>query len=121
MPRQVEGSQWDFSAGEVDVELKCGDDLPARKAGLRQCSNFRILNSRSVKNRSGRRALFPEIGRNEKIVVQPGVFYFLCFGNGTLHIRDINGVQVATNSGYSWATATAQSIVFAIVPRAADV
>jgi hypothetical protein len=61
--------------------------------------------------------LFPEIGRNEKITVQPGVSYFLCFGNGTLHIRDTNGVQVASNAGYSWTTATAKDIVYALVPR----
>src|SRR5258705_13696525 len=102
MPRQIQGSQWDFSAGEVDVTLKRADSHPARKAGVRQCSNYRILNAGGVQNRSGRRALFPEIGRNEKIVVQPGVSYFLCFGNGTLHIRDTNGVQVASNAGYSW-------------------
>jgi hypothetical protein len=121
MPRQVQGSQWDFSAGEVDVTLKRADNHPARKAGVRQAANFRILNSGAIQNRSGRSALFPEIGRNEKITVQPGVFYFLCFGNGTLHIRDVNGVQVATNSGYSWTTATENSISFATVPRAASV
>jgi hypothetical protein len=90
---KIEGAQRDFSAGKVDVTLKRADDHPARKAGVRQCANFRILNSNSVQNRSGRRALFPEIGRNEKILIAPGTFYYLCFGNGTLHIRDITGAQ----------------------------
>jgi len=117
VPQKIEGSQWDFSAGEVDVTFKSADDHPARKAGLRQCSNFRLLNSRTAQNRSGRRALFPEIGRNEKITVQPGVSYFIAFGNGTLHIRDTTGVQVASQAGYSWTTATVKSIAYCLVPR----
>jgi hypothetical protein len=48
------------------------------------------------------------------------VSYFLSFGNGTLKIRDINGTVVASNTGYSWTTATAKNIVFAPAPRAAS-
>jgi hypothetical protein len=121
MPRQIQGSQRDFSAGEVDVTFKRNDDHPAHKAGLRQCANFRILNSNSVQNRSGRRALFPGSGRDEKILVVPGTFYFLCFGNATLTIRDINGAQVATNAGYAWTLATVGKIVYTQVPRAPGV
>ena len=36
MPRQIQGSQNDFSAGEIDAALKRNDTHPARKTGLRQ-------------------------------------------------------------------------------------
>jgi hypothetical protein len=117
MVQKILGAQRDFSAGEVDITLKRADDHPARKAGVRQCANFRILNSNSVQNRSGRRALFPEIGRNEKIVVAPGVFYYLAFGNGTLKIRDTTGAVVASQSGYSWTATTCKTVVYALAPR----
>ena len=58
MPRQIQGSQTDFSFGEIDVALERADSHPARKAGLRQMANARILNSGGLQNRSGRRALY---------------------------------------------------------------
>lgn len=98
MPRQIEGSQTDFSAGEVDLALKRADDHPARKAGLRQMANMRILNSGGIQNRSGRTALFqvPNTIRIEKITMTAGNNFELAFAANTLKIYNSAGVLVAT-------------------------
>ena len=51
---QLVTAQRDFSAGQVDANLKRNEDHPAYKAGLRQCVNFRILATKGVENRFGR-------------------------------------------------------------------
>jgi hypothetical protein len=100
MPRQIQGSQRDFSFGEVDVDLKRNDQHPARKAGLRQMANARIHNSKTIANRSGRRALFLETGRVEPILMSPGNKFFLCFGQGTLRVYNSIGAQVFNQAGF---------------------
>jgi hypothetical protein len=115
MPRQIQGSQKDFSAGEVDLVLKRADDNPARKAGVRQLSNFRIQSSGSATNRPGRTLLFVQQGRTEQILVAPGVIYRLCFGgDGSLTVRDATGIVVASQPAgtYAWRTATLPQIVW---------
>jgi hypothetical protein len=94
MPRQIEGSQTDFSFGEVDVTLKRNDQHPARKGGLRQMANTRILNSGAFHDRSGRRALFPEDARTEEVLMSPGNVFYLSFGLGFLHVRNAAGALV---------------------------
>lgn len=120
MARQIQGSQHDFSFGEIDVALKRSDDHPARKAGLRQMANARILNSGGLQNRSGRRALFPTTGqRIEQVTMSPGNQFKLVFGTGFLIILDSAGA-VARNIGTTgsggpllWTDATLGSIVIA--------
>lgn len=117
---KIEGSQRDFSAGEVDVELKRGDENPILKAGVRQMSNWRILNSKAVTNRPGRSILYTQDGRTERVLIAAGVTYDLCFGNdGSLKIRDSTGAVVASQPAatYPWLTATLKSIVWCAVPR----
>src|ERR1017187_3289914 len=110
--------QNDFSAGELNVDAKRSDD-PLVKTGARQLSNWRILNSRKVVNRSGRTALFPTDGQVDEVLIAPGQIYRLCFGNGTLKIRDASGNDVADQAGYAWTPATANQIVWTQVNRSA--
>src|ERR1017187_1843732 len=110
--------QNDFSAGELNIDAKRSDD-PLVKTGARQLSNWRILNSRKVVNRSGRSALFPAYGRVDEVLIAPGQIYRLCFGNGTLQIRDASGNYITGASGYAWTAATAASIVWTQVNRSA--
>lgn len=124
MPRQIEGSQRDFSFGEVDVALKRADDHPARKGGLRQMANARILNSGSLQNRSGRSALFPITNgctRVEEFTISPGKVFKIAFGAGRVQIIDSTGTIVfnqtlqGNGAALPWAsTADIQSIVYAI-------
>ncbi len=98
MPRQIQGSQTDFSYGEIDVSLKRADQHPARKAGLRQMSNARILNSGSIQDRPGRSAVFPiqnGCTRIEKITMSPGNAFTIGFGPGRIRITNPDGSSVA--------------------------
>src|ERR1700745_3897728 len=94
---KILGAQRDFSFGEVDVALKRSDDHPARKAGLRQMVNARILNSGAVQDRPGRRALFPVSNgctRFEKITIVAGVDVKIGFGNGRLQFLNSSDAVV---------------------------
>ncbi|SEE51983.1 hypothetical protein [Bradyrhizobium lablabi] len=119
MPRQIQGSQWNFSFGEVDVELKRADDHPARKGGLRQMANARILNSGSMKDRPGRTAVFVTgtFPRNEKVRMSSGNIFTLSFGvsggTGAIQVRDSTGAVVATFTGYAWTLLNLNNIVWA--------
>lgn len=109
-------SQHDFSAGQLNADSKRADDDKLALAGARTMLNWRI-SGKQLKNRPGRTALFPGEQRTDKITVAPGVVYYLCFGNGTLKIRDEDGAIVGAQGGFAWTTATAKDIVFASVPR----
>lgn len=124
MARQIQGSQWDFSFGEVDVNLKRSDSHPARKAGLRQMVNARIYNSGGLSNRSGRRALYPNntlCTRIEEITMSAGNIFKLAFGPQKVEVRNSVGVVVASftvtggGSGLPWLTsADIKNVVYAI-------
>lgn len=119
---KIQGSQRDFSAGELDVAMKRADENPIMKAGLRQASNGRILNSKAIQNRPGRRALFREAGRVEEVLIASGSAFYLVFGNGYLRVYDSTGTQVFTSSlmgdgvtAIPWTTATLSGIVWTSV------
>lgn len=125
MPQKIQGSQRDFSFGEVDANLKRADEHPARKGGLRQMSNCRILNSGALEMRSGRSAMFPAppSARIEQITMSPGNEFKISFGagqgTGQIQIYSSSGVQVAsfTNQGSGlplpWTLLNADAIVYA--------
>ena len=89
MTPSVVTAQRDFSSGEIDASLKRDDENPILKSGARQMRNWRILNSKKVQNRSGRRALFSDGPRVEEISMAGSTFH-LCFGNGTLKVVTTN-------------------------------
>lgn len=118
---KIIGAQRDFSAGELDPEMKRNDDDPFRKAGARQLSNFRIRNSKTVTNRPGRTALFLETGRVDEILMSPGNKFYLCFGAGYLRVYNAAGARVFTTikkgdgaTAIPWTLATVKNISFAV-------
>jgi hypothetical protein len=125
MARQIQGSQRDFSFGEVDIDLKRSDDHPARKGGLRQMSNARIHNSNAISNRSGRRALYPTLAgaiRTERFAIQSGVIYDIQFLPNRLRIINAAGVTVldkttqGNGAALPWVTAAnIAQIVFTVL------
>ena len=124
MAQKIEGAQRDFSFGEVDIALKRSDDHPARKAGLRQMSNMRILNSSAIQNRPGRSALFPitsGLTRIEEFSIVPGSLFKIGFGAGVLQIINSAGtvVQAFTLQGgggaLPWTGANVGLIRYAIL------
>jgi hypothetical protein len=120
---KITGAQRDFSAGELDVEMKRADDNPIMKTGARQMLNWRILNSHAVKQRPGRTALFKENGpRVEPILMRPGQLFYLAFGAGYLRIYNAAGALVAgttvmAGSGglpLPWTAATVGAITYVV-------
>lgn len=92
---KITGAQRDFSAGEFDVEMKRADDDPVMKTGARQMLNWRILNSRTIKQRPGRTALFNESGpRVEPILMKPGQQFYIVFGNFYISVYNAAGARV---------------------------
>jgi hypothetical protein len=109
----------DFSGGELNSDAKRMNGALAQ-TGARVMSNWRILNTKKLKNRPGRRALFLETGRIEKVKMSPGNYFYLVFGNNTLRIYSSTGVQLLlrsqTGGGATipWTTATLGQICYAI-------
>ena len=121
MAQKIQGAQRDFSFGEIDVALKRADDHPARKAGLRQMSNCRILNSGGLQNRPGRSMLFPAPSANriEEITMSPGHAFKLSFSDNALEVYNSAGSPAATfnlqgnGKPLPWTGANADQIVYA--------
>src|SRR6185295_3317372 len=121
MAQKIIGAQHDFSYGEVDVTLKRNDEHPARKAGLRQGANMRILNSKALQNRPGRSAKFPAPTslRIEEVTMTPTSIFRIAFGTNEIRIFNAAGVQVASfglqgnGAPLPWSSATFNQIVFA--------
>jgi hypothetical protein len=107
-------AQRDFSAGQVDPNVKRNEDHPAFKAGLRQCINFRQLNTKGVANRFGRQAQFFDGPRVEEILMGPGFPFMLCFQPGKVVIRQGSTV-VFTATGMPWTAANINQIVWCIL------
>lgn len=118
---KIIGAQRDFSAGELDVAMKRADENPVMKIGARQALNWRILNSGAASNRPGRRILFLEMGRVEKVLMSPGNTFFLVFGAGYLRVYNAAGANVFSStvkgdgaSAIPWTSATVRKVSFAV-------
>jgi hypothetical protein len=123
---KIIGAQRDFSGGELDLSMKRADENPIMKIGCRQLSNWRVLHGGAVKNRPGRRALFPEAGRVEEVLMSPGNVFYLVFGAGYLRVYNAAGTQVfnSTNLGdgstaIPWTSTTIHNVSFAAAAGAA--
>jgi hypothetical protein len=124
MATQIQGAQRDFTSGEVDVALKRADDHPARKTGLRQMRNARILNSAAVQDRPGRSALYPitqSCTRVEEFTISPGVKHKIEFGPSCVQFRSATNVvlntfvsQLPGFTALPWTALTLQNVVYAV-------
>jgi hypothetical protein len=110
-------SQTDFSLGEIDPELKRDGDSDVNKRGLRQCLNFRILNSKKLTNRLGRTAKFIDGPRVDEVLMSPGSIFYLVFGNGYLSVYNAAGTRVFNSTKLGdgsttvpWTTATVKNV-----------
>lgn len=93
--------------------VKRRDDEAAVKAAARDLTNCAIHAAGGLDNRPGRRALFRSEGRTDEVRMAPSATYRLCFGEGTLTVRDSAGAIVARAWGYEWTAANADTIVWA--------
>ena len=123
---KIIGAQRDFSGGELDLSMKRADENPIMKIGCRQLSNWRVLSSGAIKNRPGRRGLFLESARVEKVLMSPGNSFYLAFGAGYLKVYNAAGAPVFSSTklgdgstNIPWTLTTIRKVSFAIAAGAA--
>src|SRR5688572_18931858 len=104
--------QRDFSGGEVVEWAKRRDDEAIIRASARDMQNATLLATGTAENRPGRSILFSQDARVDEVRMSPTATYRLCFGAGTLTIRDDAGAIVTTNAGYAWGVADVDTIVW---------
>lgn len=80
-------AQRDFSAGQIDPTALRADDTEIMRAGLRTARNLRILASRGLARRPGRRALFQTTGICEKVRPAAGVEWYMVIEAGSITFR----------------------------------
>lgn len=114
-------SQTDFSAGQVDTDLKREGDSEVYKRGLRQCSNFRITNAKKLTQRLGRSAKFIDGPRVDEVLMGPGQVFFIVFGDHALSVYNAAGTRVFHSTllgdGATTIPWTAASVVAQGCPR----
>lgn len=117
--RSHTSSQRDFSAGEVDPSLKRSEDNPFFKTSCRQCSNFLITDTKKLRNRFGRTAIFDENQRVDEVLMSPGNVFFLVFGQDKLVVRNASGGfvfgTIFKGDGFTplpWTNASVKNIVW---------
>lgn len=114
-------SQTDFSAGQIDTDLKREGDSEVYKRGLRQCSNFRITNAKKLTQRLGRSAKFIDGPRVDEVLMGPGQVFFLVFSDHALSVYNTAGTRVFHSTllgdGVTAIPWTAASVVAQGCPR----
>ncbi len=95
-------AQRDFSAGQIDETALRGDDTEIMRAGLRRARNVRILATRGLRRRPGRRALFRTTGICEKVRPAAGVEWFMVLESGQIAFRSNDLTQIVEFGGMPW-------------------
>jgi hypothetical protein len=118
--QKVVNAQRDFSGGQIDIELKRDDTSAVLKAGARQCENFRVLNSKNLRNRPGRSIKYLQVqtGRVDQVRLSPTLVVDVLFGgDGALAICDINGAVLASApaASYPWRIGNVDVIIWTLV------
>lgn len=114
-------SQTDFSAGQIDTDLKREGDSEVYKRGLRQCINYRITNAKKLTQRLGRSAKFIDGPRVDEVLMGPGQIFFLVFSDHALSVYNTAGTRVFHSTllgdGATTIPWTAASVVAQGCPR----
>ncbi len=83
-------AQRDFSAGQIDETAQRADDTEIMRAGMRRARNVRLLASRGMRRRPGRRALFMTTGICEKVRPAAGVEWYMDIEAGSITFRSLS-------------------------------
>lgn len=95
-------AQRDFSAGQVDESALRSDDLIIVTSGCRQARNVRILNTRGLQRRPGRRWLFATTGIADLIRPVPDQTWFIILESGSVTFRRRDFASEVTFWGMPW-------------------
>lgn len=99
-------AQRDFSAGQLDETALRADDTDIMRAGLRTARNVRILASRSLARRPGRRRLFSvDYSINEILNPGPGIEWYMTLRDDFVIFRSKDLSKTVTYSGFAWTAA----------------
>lgn len=98
-------AQRDFSAGQIDETALRADDTEIMRAGIRRARNVRILASRSLRRRPGRRALFATTGICEKVRPAAGVEWYMEIEAGSITFRSDSQTLALKFTGLPWSAA----------------
>lgn len=116
---KVDNAQRDFSAGEIDISMKRNEEHEVFKKGLRQCVNFRILDSTKLSNRLGRTAKFIAGPRVDEVLMSAANVFYIVLKNAALSVYNAAGTLVFNSTklgdgstNIPWTTTTAKSVVF---------
>jgi len=95
-------AQRDFSAGQVDENALRSDDLVIVTSGARIAKNVRILNTRGLQRRPGRRFLFSTSGIVDLIRPVPEQTWFLILEPGKVTFKRRDFASEVTFYGMPW-------------------
>lgn len=95
-------AQRDFSAGQIDPTALRADDTDIMRAGLRTARNVRILATRGLRRRPGRRALFATTGICEKVRPAAGVEWYMEVEAGSITFRSLSLTVALKFDGLPW-------------------
>lgn len=94
--------QRDFSGGQQDASNERRDDQKETRSAARTMKNLRALSGGPAQRRPGRRVLFLDGGRTEKVRPTPATEFTLTMTAGTLTIRDELAQTRHTFTGEPW-------------------
>ncbi|MFO7310071.1 MAG: hypothetical protein DIU59_015855 [Pseudomonadota bacterium] len=95
-------AQRDFSAGQLDPTAARGDDTDIMRAGLKRARNVRILGTRALKRRPGRRILFSTTGRADIVQPTAGETWYMALEPGRITFRRKGALTAQTITGMPW-------------------
>lgn len=95
-------AQRNFSGGQIDDTALRADDTKIHAAGLRKARNVRILNTRALKRRPGRRYLFDTTGICELVRPVPDETWFMVLEPHRVVFRRRNLAQSVAFDGMPW-------------------
>lgn len=103
-------AQRDMSAGQIDPTALRADDTEIMRAGLKVARNVRILASRGIARRPGRRALFRTTGICEKVRPAAGVEWYMEIEAGSITFRSSTLTVALRFTGLPWTAAMLKSL-----------
>ena len=95
-------AQRDFSAGQLDPTASRADDTDIMRAGLKTARNVRLLGTRAMKRRPGRRILFPTTGRADIVQPTAGEAWYMSLEPGQISFRRAGALTAQTITGLPW-------------------
>jgi hypothetical protein len=103
-------AQRDFSAGQLNDTALRSDDTQLQRAGCRTARNVRILSSRGLKRRPGRRAIAVTTGICEVVRPRAGADWYMMFEPGRCRFLRFDFSSTISFTGMPWTLADIENL-----------